>query len=72
MPQNRHAISVRMNNGEQIFTGRLDERLIADWIVRLATKSTGAPLLRCRNSMRCHFVHHGLPGSLSHFGIVCS
>src|ERR1700719_1040230 len=65
------AISVRMNNGKQIFTGRLHERFLANWIISFAAKSPSASLLCCRNPVRSHFVHYGLPGSLCHFGVVC-
>ena len=70
MPQNRHAISVRMNNGEQIFTGRLDERFVANGVVGFAAKAPRAPDLRRWNSMSCHFIHHGSPSSPRHFGVV--
>ncbi len=72
MPQNRHAISVRMNNGEQIFTGRLDERFVANGVVGFAAKAPRAPDLRRWNSMSCHFIHHGSPSSPRHFRIMCS
>ena len=63
-------VPVGVNNGEQIFAGRLHERLIADGMVRFAPKTSRTAGLRGRNSMRCHFVHHCLPGSFRHFWIV--
>ena len=65
-----NAVSVCVNDCEEVGSGGLDERFISDWIVSFATKSSGGSLLRCRNSMRCHFIHHRLPGPLRHFGIV--
>src|SRR5206468_2083932 len=63
-------VSVGMNDGEQICAGGLHERIVADRIVGLAAKPTSATLLCCRNSMRRHFVHDCLPGSLRHLWIV--
>src|SRR5437667_4418662 len=67
----RHTISVGVDNCEQIFPGRLHERFIADWVVCFAAKTSRAPDLRRWNSMGRHFIHHGLPGTLRHFWIVC-
>src|SRR5207302_11040623 len=68
---NRHGSLVGVNDCEEVGSGGLDERFIADGMVRFAAKTAGASLLRCRNSMGRHFIHHGLPVSLSHFWIVC-
>src|SRR5215468_541849 len=56
-------VPVRVNDGEQIFAGCLDERFIADWLVRFAAKTARTSGLSGWNSMGCHFVHHRLPGS---------
>ena len=63
-------VAVGMNDCEEVGSGGLDERFISDRIVCFAAKTSGASLLRCRNSMRCHLVHHGLPGPLRHSRIV--
>ena len=63
-------VAVGVNDCEQVGSGGLDERFISDRIVCFAAKSSGASILRRRNSMRSHFIHHGLPGSLRHFRIV--
>ena len=65
------AVAVGVNDCEEVGSGGLDDRFISDRIVCFAAKSSGASLLRCRNSMGRHFIHHGLPVSLSHFWIVC-
>src|SRR5439155_7876782 len=64
-------VAVGVKDCEEVCSGGLDDRFISDRIVCLAAKSSGASLLRCRNSMGRHFIHHGLPVSLSHFWIVC-
>src|SRR5437667_8655931 len=63
-------VAVGVNDFEEVGSGGLDERVISDRIVCFASKSPGASLLRCRNSMRCHFIHYRLPCSLRHFWIV--
>src|SRR5437667_9219296 len=63
-------VAVGVNDCEEVGSGGLDERFISNGVVSFTPKSTSASLLRRRNSMRGHFVHHGLPGSLRHFWIV--
>ncbi len=65
-----NAVPVCVDDSEQVCARCLDERFATNWIVRFAAKSPRAPLLRCRNSVRRHFVHHCLPGALCHFWIV--
>ena len=65
-----HAISVGMNDGEQICAHCLHEGFIADRVIRFATKATCASILRRWNSMHCHFIHYSLPGPRRHFRIV--
>src|SRR5438876_10553052 len=63
-------VAVGVNDCEEVGSGGLDERFIADGMVRFAAKTAGAPDLGRWNSVRCHFVHHGLPGPLRHSWIV--
>ena len=64
-------VPVRVNDGEKIFSGRLDKRFIANGVICFAAKTSRTASLSGWNSVRCHFVHHCLPGSLRHFRIVC-
>ncbi len=63
-------VAVGVNDYEKVGSGGLDERFSSDRIVCFASKSAGTAGLSCRNSMRRHFVHYRLPGSLRHFWIV--
>src|SRR4030081_407414 len=63
-------VAVGVNDYEKVGSGGLDERFSSDRIVCFASKSAGTAGLSCRNSMRRHFVHDCLPGSLRHFWIV--
>jgi hypothetical protein len=63
-------VAVGVNDCEEVGSGGLDERFISDRIVCFASKSSRASLLRRRNSMRSHLIHHSLPGSLRYFWIV--
>jgi hypothetical protein len=65
-----NAVSVRVDDGEQICARCLDDGFISDRVVRFAAKTTCAPMLRRWNSVRCHFVHHGLPGAVRHVRIM--
>lgn len=65
-----HAVSVRVQDCQQLCRGRLNQRFVADWVVRLAFESSGAASLRRRNSVRRHFVHHRLPSPGGHRRIV--
>src|SRR5205807_218814 len=56
-------VAIGVNDCKEVGSGGLDERFISDRIVCFASKSAGASLLRCRNSVRRHLVHYGLPGS---------
>src|SRR6266853_737856 len=49
-------VAVGVNDCEEVGSGGLDERFIADGMVRFAAKTAGASLLRCRNSMGRHFI----------------
>src|SRR5438876_11474635 len=63
-------VAVGVNDCEEVGSGGLDERFISDRIVCFASKASRASLLRCRDSVRRHFVHDRLPGSLGHLWIV--
>ena len=63
-------VAVGVNDCEEVGSGGLDERFIADGVVRFAAKTSRTPGLSGWNSMRGHFVHHGLPSSLRHFWVV--